>query len=273
MLRQRTIVAILLVPAIVAILRLGGVIYVLVIMAALSVGAWEYSRMAFATGAQPPLANVLLGVWLLALSAAYADQSWLAPALGLFLIITTAWHALRYELGATTPLNDWAATLGGAIYLGSLGGLLIAVRSLPDGFWWTMTVLPAMWLSDTGAYVFGSWLGRHRMAPRLSPKKTWEGFVGGLIAGPLSGGLLAATWHLAAGPDSAVDWRHGAIIGCLVAVVGPIGDLGISMFKRQVDFKNTGNLLAGHGGILDRIDSWLVAGLVGFFYLKWFVIA
>ena len=109
------------------------------------------------------------------------------------------------------------------------------------------------------------WLGRHLMTPRLSPKKTWEGLAAGLLWGMLFGGIFGAIWASATGPDSRLGFWSGAFVGMAVSLAGPIGDLGISMLKREVGVKDTGAALAGHGGMLDRIDSWLVAGAVGYF--------
>jgi len=103
------------------------------------------------------------------------------------------------------------------------------------------------------------------MTPRLSPKKTWEGYAGSVFGGAAGAGLLAACWHIAASPNSLVTWQTGVLVGAIVGALGPIGDLGVSMLKRQVGLKDSGALLAGHGGALDRIDSWLVAAPVGYY--------
>jgi len=123
------------------------------------------------------------------------------------------------------------------------------------------------WLADSGAYSLGRRFGKHKMSPRLSPRKTWEGYVGSVLTGAVGGGLLSAFWHVGAGPDSLLTWQTGASLGALVGALGPVGDLGISMMKRQVGLKDTGALLAGHGGALDRMDSWLVAVTVGYYFV------
>ena len=108
---------------------------------------------------------------------------------------------------------------------------------------------------------------RHKLSGRLSPNKTWEGLVGGLVLGPLFGALLAAMWEFKVEAGSLLTWRHALQASFLVALVSPVGDLGISMFKRQAGVKDTGSIFMGHGGVLDRIDSWLVAGVVGYMYI------
>jgi phosphatidate cytidylyltransferase len=104
------------------------------------------------------------------------------------------------------------------------------------------------------------------MAPRLSPKKTWEGYAGGVLGGALSSGVLSVFWHIGAGPQSALTWQTGALLGALIGALSPLGDLGVSMLKRQIGVKDSGHLIAGHGGALDRMDSWLVAVPVGFYF-------
>ena len=111
------------------------------------------------------------------------------------------------------------------------------------------------------------------MARRTSPTKTWEGFFGGVVWGAVFGGLLAELWQRfgAVSPDL-LGWREGVVIGVLVSVAGTVGDLGISMLKRQAGLKDTGRMLAGHGGVLDRIDSWLLAGAVSYYFILWIVL-
>lgn len=272
MLRQRLITAIILVPALVYVIRQGGIVYFGVVVVLLTIAAFEYTQLACRANTQPTRWIIIVGVWLVAASVSYPPQAWVGTAVSLVLIVTTAWHALQFERGTSNSLQNWAATIAGPIYLGGLGGYLVALRALPEGLWWTLTVLPSMWLSDSGAYIVGRWIGRHPMAPRLSPKKTWEGFVGGLVWGPVFGAALASLWKISSGASSLISWHHGMMIGLLVAIVGPIGDLGISMLKRQTGTKDTGAWLPGHGGALDRIDSWLVAGAVGYSYVNLLVL-
>lgn len=267
MLRQRLVTAIVMVPTLVYVISQGGTLYFAVVLMLLTIAAWEYTRLAIAAHTQPALWIVLGGVWLLVPSVA-SPRAWTGVSLSLLLIVATAWHALQFERGASTPLQDWAVTLAGPMYIGGLGGFLVALRTLPDGLWWTLIVLPSVWLSDSGAYLVGRWLGKHPLAPRLSPMKTWEGFAGGVVWGSVFGGVLAAVWKSSAGPASLINWHHGVIIGLLASMIGPIGDLGISMLKRQTGIKDTGTWLLGHGGALDRLDSWLVTGAASYYYIS-----
>ena len=273
MLRQRLLIAAILVPVFLWVIQLGGWLYIGLVMAMLTIGTWEFKRISGVADVRHSTWISFIGVWALAAAVAFNNGYWMAPIVVALLLCATAWHVFAFETGSHSPLQDWAVTLAAPVYLGGLGGHLLALRLLPDGAWWTLTVLPAMWISDTGAYAIGSWLGRSPMAPRTSPKKTWEGFIGGVLTGVVFGGVLAEIWRRVGGVSPEVlGWREGVLIGVLVALAGPIGDLGISMLKRQAGIKDSGSLLAAHGGILDRIDSWLPACAVSYYYIVWIVL-
>lgn len=275
MLRQRLIVSIVLIPPGLFAIHRGGGWYLALLLVFFLLAGREYSQIMRRAGHRPAEAIVVGAIALLCLIPVLTDQAAYAGladrwsleggALGLTLIVATAWHLLEFERGLPNAGSDWAVTIAGAVYLGWLGSYFLRLRNLPDGEWWTLVVLPAVWLSDTGAYAFGRWFGRHALAPRLSPKKTWEGFFGGLVWGTAFGALLGGLWRLGAGEASAVNATHGALVGFIVSLVGPIGDLGVSMLKRQVGVKDTGSALIGHGGMLDRVDSWLIAAAVGYY--------
>ena len=126
----------------------------------------------------------------------------------------------------------------------------MAVRNLPAGLAWLTVAVLLTWTNDSAAYFVGRALGRHKFWPRHSPKKTWEGVFGGLIFAVLVGGILGAWWL-------GLPWWNGALLGVAVSVIGPLGDLTESMVKRQFGAKDSGNLIPGHGGAWDRIDSLL----------------
>jgi phosphatidate cytidylyltransferase len=135
---------------------------------------------------------------------------------------------------------------------------------------WTLMVLGSVWMADSGAYLIGRKIGRHKMTPRLSPKKSWEGYLAGIFFGVAGGALLAALWGVWQGPDTTISPIDGALLGLALSVLTILGDLGESMIKRQVGIKDSSHLLPGHGGAFDRIDSWLWAGVLGFYLIAWF---
>ncbi len=263
-LRDRLAISVVLIPLVFMVVEAGGWLYLLAVVVIFVLAASEFAHL-FEAARQRPARPVLLAGVALLIAAEYLPRLNLGGMLpGLLVVAALTWHLVDYERGAPAAGTDFALTVAGLVYLGWLGRYFIALRSLPDGLWWVLTVLPAMWLADSGAYVFGRQFGRRRMAPRLSPNKTWAGYLGSVLAGTAAGGVLGAVWGLAAGPGSLVGWGSGLALGLLAGGMGPLGDLGVSMLKRQVGVKDTGAVLAGHGGALDRIDSWLVAVPLGY---------
>jgi phosphatidate cytidylyltransferase len=156
-----------------------------------------------------------------------------------------------------------AGTLLAAAYLGSLGGTLAALRTVDaarTGPWPLMLLLTVMMTADTAAYFTGSALGRHKLAPAISPGKTVEGLVGGL-----AGGVLAALVVRRLGLPS-MPLAHAALLGAAVALLGTAGDLLESLVKRWAGVKDSGTLFPGHGGMLDRLDSLLFGAPVLYYY-------
>lgn len=125
----------------------------------------------------------------------------------------------------------------------------------------TLAVISA---SDIGAYYVGRALGKHLLYPEISPKKTQEGAIGGLFCGLLLGVGCALLWNIPMG--------HAVILSVLLVIVGQLGDLTESMMKRDVGMKDSGELLASHGGFLDRADSYIFSGVVSYYYIYWFVL-
>jgi phosphatidate cytidylyltransferase len=269
MLVQRLLVAIVLLPVAMVAIHLGGVVLAVLLALVLGLAAWEYARLFRAGGYQPSGALVVLGGAGLVLGRAangFESAPWI---ISLLVLASMSYHLVAYERGRDQAGTDFSITVSGALYAGWLGAYLISLRALPDGEWWLLTVLPTVWLADSGAYSVGRRFGRRALSPRLSPKKTWEGYLGGVITGTLSGALLAALWRLGAGPDSALTPWAGAWLGLALSVLTPLGDLGESMIKRQVGVKDSSHLLPGHGGAFDRVDSWLWAGPIGYYLIVW----
>ncbi|THJ24405.1 MAG: phosphatidate cytidylyltransferase [Nitrospira sp. CG24E] len=158
-------------------------------------------------------------------------------------------------------LKDGALTLFGVLYLGLTLGTLSMTRLLPEGEWLIFFLLLVTWASDTVAYYVGTLFGRHPLAPRISPKKTVEGLVGGLI-GAIIVAYIARWWFL---PDlSGLDCL---VLAVLLTVTGLWGDLTESVMKRSVGMKDSGGILPGHGGMLDRLDSLLFAAPAFYYYV------
>jgi phosphatidate cytidylyltransferase len=269
MLRDRLAISVLLIPVAMWVVALGGVVYLLAVLLIFLLAALEYAQLFRVGGQRPARPLIVGGVLLLIAAQQYPALNPRHALVALAVLAPLVWHLIDFERGASVPGTDFAVTVAGIFYLGWLGGYFIALRALPDGMWWIITVLSGVWLADTGAYAIGRVFGRHRLAPRLSPHKTWEGYAGSVLGGALGAGLLSVFWHIGAGPDSLLTWQSGALLGGLIGLLAPLGDLGVSMLKRQMGVKDSGVLLAGHGGALDRMDSWLVAMAVGYYFVVW----
>lgn len=250
-------------------LMFGGVPYFLVIVFFVVTAAHEFNQMLAAVAAQPARWLLIGGIL-----AILITRNWLpdyAPAAYTFLILAgMAWHVWQYERGREQAAQDFAITLAGLTYLGWLGAYLLDLRNLPNGAWWVFLAMPTVWLGDAGAYAIGAAYGKHKMSPRLSPKKSWEGFWAGVFTAALSGAFLAfcySTW----GPLQ-ISIGQGALLGLLLGLLTPLGDLGESMFKRQAHMKDSGSAIPGHGGAFDRIDSWLWGAPLGYFFILWFIL-
>lgn len=256
------IVAIILIPLTMGAVYAGGWYYLALILAMLGTAAWEYWRM-FQKGGLCPSRSILIGgVLLLAATRAWLGFTFSDLFLSAIILIAMFVHMIAYERGVDCSATSFAVTLSGVIYLGWIGAYLFSVRNLPDGTWWALTVVPSAALADSGAYIFGKTFGKHKFSIRVSPKKTWEGYLGGIVFATVFTALLAALWHLRA---PAVTPLAGLIIGAVISILCPIGDLGESMLKRQLGVKDSSNLLPGHGGMFDRIDSWLWAAVIGYY--------
>lgn len=266
MLVPRLIVSIVLIPIITIIVLVGGWAMAAVLAGVFSIAAWEYWRIFRQGGYQPSLAVLITGVSALVIARHFHEFNNSDIVLAVCVLLAMAAQVIGYEKGDRAAALNFNITLGGILYIGWLGSYLMSVRDLPNGQWWLLLVLPACWLADGFAYFVGRKFGRHKMSPRVSPKKTWEGYIGGILFGALGTMLLALLWHILAPEVTALK---GLVLGLVIAVASPLGDLGESMLKREFGVKDSGNVLPGHGGILDRIDSWLWAAVLSYYLILW----
>jgi phosphatidate cytidylyltransferase len=265
-LAQRVLSAIVLIPLVTMLVWWGAWTVTAAVIVATVIGLIELYG-AFAQGGYHPRLPVGIAV-ALALILAIAARPLLSFDLVMPAITLAIVGSLVVELAYPNhegALPSWALTQTGAFYLAWLFSHFILMRALgtslrpapltplniESGAAWIYTVLAITWLQDTAAYFVGRAWGRHKMAPALSPKKTWEGAAGGLL-GSIAGALLCV-WLL----GLPISIAAGALLGLVGGIVGPLGDLSESLIKRQVGLKDAGNLIPGHGGILDRADSLL----------------
>lgn len=171
------------------------------------------------------------------------------------LVLSGAYFLLpgRYSGG----LINWALTSASACYAGLMPGHLHLLRHVRDGAWWIVIILVITWAYDTGAFTAGSTVGKHPFMSHISASKTIEGVAGGLLFSALAGLLAIAT--------IGVSWWQALLLGLCGGALAQVGDLVESMIKRQTGQKDSGTLIPGHGGLLDRIDSLLVTGVFGYY--------
>lgn len=258
--RRRTITALLALPIALALIYAGHWWFLGGVALVTGIAGLEFSRIMERGGYRPMPYLILTLIFFL-----LADSYWPALRLlkpGLTLLIILSLLSQLFRLRSPAPTVDWALTLAGGLYIGWGMAHLVALRQLADGLSWVLLALFATWGADTLAYFVGRSLGRHKLWPRISPKKSWEGFAGGVIGSVVGGGLIVIAFP-------SIGWQTGLVIAGVVTVADLFGDLAISMMKRHVGVKDTSNLLPGHGGFLDRMDSVLLVSMVVYYYAIW----
>ncbi len=268
---RRTITALSLLAIGVPLVILGGPFFFVMIGVFVVGAAWEYVQMFKAASYDANGIVTVGGVFLILAAQAFLPEMTL-PTLVLTIFIAMAVHVLAYERGRDQAALDFCVTLGGLIYLGWLGSYLLSLRELTQGGWYFMIVMPTVWLVDTGAYSIGAAYGRHKMTPHLSPKKSWEGYWAGVFTGALAGAFFVFAYKTFGFMTGGMTLWQGALLGLLLGLVTPLGDLGESMFKRRAQMKDSSNIFPGHGGFFDRIDSWIWAAAIGYYFLHWFIL-
>ena len=250
----RIISALVGLPIILFFIYMGGGAFAFMVAVLATIGLYEFARMA--SGRQKFLfVPVLLGVWLLLLGSYLAWPDWTAIGLLVTFCVVFAVAVFRFP---DFNVEDIAVNLLGLIYIGWTLAHLIAFDGLGDGRLLVLYLFVAIWGSDSGAYFVGRFLGKHKLCPRVSPKKTIEGSIGGIITTCVLLLLLDAYFGMLS-PLTAIA------IGVAISVIGQVGDLSESLIKRYYGVKDSGNLIPGHGGILDRFDSIMLAAPVMYY--------
>jgi len=281
----RLTTAFLLLPLVIWLIYLGGIWFTLLISVAAALAALELNLLPGAQPVPPPalpvgepasrkerqkarasadepsatLGGGLSGAAIASVGAAFVipfldDVS--APVLSIkallaALVIVSFADALLFEHDLTRAPGKVGLAVLGAVYPGLLLSALVRLRQFDNGAWWVVLALVVTWWNDSGAYFAGRAFGKRKLSPRISPSKTWEGALGGTLAATF-GSLLLQHFFIHALPI----WG-AVLIGLGASVMGPLGDLSESMLKRAFGAKDSGKLLPGHGGLLDRIDALL----------------
>lgn len=263
MLKQRVITGVILAPlAIAGFVLLDAGWFALFIGAVVCIAAWEWARLA---GEQSQKGRIIYAIVVALFMAGLYRDAWsahfiLLPALAWWLLATLL--ICRYPKGRGLWAGSMIAQLFGLLILLPAWYGLVLLRAEEQGLWLMLAVLVLVWAADIGAYFAGKTFGRHKLLPRVSPGKTVEGLVGGVIFTQFL--TLAVVFYLGWSMSSLLLALLGAAIVVLISIVG---DLTESLFKREQGLKDSSSLLPGHGGVLDRIDSLTAA--IPVFTLLW----
>ena len=266
-LRIRVIVTVIIIPLAFLAMYLGGWIYSGLIIILLSTAAWEYIKLLNLIKLYPAGPLVIGGVFLLSLSREIFQFNYSSAILTALLFAIAAYHIIQYEKGETNPAADFGSSISVLLYIGFLGSFLISLRALPNGMWWTYLALPIVWIADSGAYLIGSTIGKNKLAAKTSPNKTWEGYLGGILFGILTGIGLFFLYNRVFDAGLEISLLETTLLSLIISAFIPLGDLTESMIKRTAGEKDSGNLLPGHGGIFDRIDSLIWAGPIAYYLI------
>lgn len=258
MLLPRILTAVIGVPVVLAAIHFGGIVYMAFVGCVILLCLYEYS-LVLTLGKKPVHTPSLLFFGLIMATVAVLGRTPLATELPdnlyPFSISVVIFGVLLLEV--LTPKRSWERvcnTFTGVFMIPWALVHLINLRDIPTyGEYLTLFMIVTVWVSDTGAYFSGRFFGRHKLNPEVSPKKTWEGAVGGTL---LAVGAAALMHHLFL--STAFSLQKALWLGLLVAIVGQVSDLAESVLKRSAGVKDSSNLLPGHGGFLDRFDSYLL---------------
>lgn len=273
---KRILVGVVAIPIVIGIIGLGGWFFAGAVIIVTTIALMEFYRLAASKHAE---ANISVGVaWSLCMQASIAIMcaargleplTWLMASVGFLaggLLLTMTAELWRNRENA---LLNTAVTAFGVLYISGFMSALIVLRGTDyitferitwfseSGAFLVLTIFVSVWACDTVAYFVGIKFGKHKLFPRVSPKKTWEGAIGGFI------GAVAAFALLSANYMPQMPMVHAIVCGVIVGVMGQVGDLAESLLKRDASVKDTSQILPGHGGLLDRFDSILfVAPLI-----------
>jgi phosphatidate cytidylyltransferase len=273
MLWKRAVIALTLGPLALLLVYYGdvfyGLLYFIPVTAVLLLAVVEFTKMMRAIGVSIALWILLPAIFFLLAGAQWPQFGITGPATLISLLFIMAYALWLYEKQKSEHASlSWMTMMGGFVIFGWVGSYFMLLRGIDNAHGkWTILALVSIWLADTGAYMVGRFLtgrilGRHKLSPRLSPNKTVEGYIGGIVIGTTLTLLTATLLQL--------PWIPALIIGLLSSTISPMGDLGMSMLKRESKIKDSGHIFGEHGGAIDRIDSVLWSVAMAYYVLLFF---
>jgi len=261
-LAQRIASAAIGVPIIIALIFAGGDLYVAFVAAALLVASLEFSHPRL--GWRRPLSLLAAAFCAAMAGGAHVGFNWVLWFAAGAVLATLAVALVRFD--AERMLADWLWTIGGVMYVGLLGSFLVLLRDFHNGRDWVYLALLGTYAVDTAAYFTGRAIGRHLLAPAISPKKTVEGFAGGYAGGFAA--VLLLNYFL----GLRIEAWQAVLLGLLFPLAATVGDLAESGIKRSMHIKDASELIPGHGGVLDRLDSLLFTFALVYLFAQWIIL-
>jgi phosphatidate cytidylyltransferase len=258
---KRLLTALIVVPPFLLVIRFGPPYAVVILISIAAImGLYEFYQMTLpkqGTGAK--IGAIVLGAILCALFQ-WTPSGVIFLSLSVILLVIFFGYALFSAELSLLP-SHLAITFLGIIYVPFLLSHIILINKLPQGVFWVLLLVATVWIGDTFALAFGSWIGRHKLSPRISPHKTIEGFFACFVGAILTVFICRSLFRLEVGVADALMVATG------IAFFGQLGDLSESMIKRGAKVKDSGTVIPGHGGMLDRLDSFLFAAPFLYYYL------
>jgi phosphatidate cytidylyltransferase len=275
----RILSGVIFVPILIVLSRLGGPWFLLLVLAVLVLGGWEFYRMMERKGVNPAKRTGVFAILVLGTLVYVAGTAYLGLYLALLLLTVLLRELFRAKM--MFPIYDIATTVIGVLYVGWLMSHVILLRELPRllaldyglGSHFVLYTFLVVWSCDTGAYFIGLPLGRHKLLPRVSPGKSVEGAIGG-FACAIGAALLGRVWFAKfPSGEPFLSVSEALALGSLLGIVGQLGDLVESLLKRDAGVKDASRTIPGHGGVLDRFDSLLFSAPLSYYFLRMVVFA
>lgn len=264
MLRQRIITAAIGLPFLVIIVWLGEPWFTLLIALGAILGNIEFYRLTIPGKAQNFAYFGLPWCLLFVISPHFKNTATIPILITLTVVLSSIWFLFLPRREAA--LSNWAWTITGVFYTGWLLSYWVELKNLPDGSYWVLLALFATFATDTSAFFVGKTWGKHLLAPKTSPGKTWEGAIGGGLGAIATSLILSLIFPLH------INLWQVLLLGFFISLFAQLGDLVESLLKRNAGVKDSGKLIPGHGGVLDRIDSIIFSGVVVYYYVVWAMI-
>jgi len=267
MLKKRLLTAAIGLPLLILLIFKGGQIPFTIFIGALSViTIWEYFRIVYSDRGKDGTEFICFCAYLISLGIVWAAHIKSFELIGWLLLLNLVISGLAslwlFRTDPSAPILLSKQILG-IIYIPLFLSFLVLIRNGTEGIYWVFSLIVLVFVGDSGAYFVGSGLGKHKLSPSISPGKTIEGSIAGLIACVLAGIVVKLLFF----PD--LSWGIGILFFLVIGIFALLGDLFESMFKRHAKAKDSGGLLPGHGGFLDRVDALMYSAPVAYFFIQY----